>query len=74
MRIERSVLSVPGSNWKMIQKGVASEADVALLDLLDAECASLGDNTIHKELSRSTTLMAWGNIERSNLGTVTCSY
>ena len=36
MKIERSVLSVPGSNWKMIQKGVASEADVALLDLEDA--------------------------------------
>jgi citrate lyase beta subunit len=36
MQVERSVLSVPGSNWKMIQKGVASEADVALLDLEDA--------------------------------------
>ena len=36
MRTERSVLTVPGSNWKMIEKGVASEADVALLDLEDA--------------------------------------
>lgn len=36
MKIERSVLSVPGSNWKMIQKGVDSKADVALLDLEDA--------------------------------------
>jgi citrate lyase beta subunit len=36
MKIERSVLSVPGSNWKMIQKGVASDADVVLLDLEDA--------------------------------------
>lgn len=36
MRIQRSVLSVPGSNWKMIQKGAASDADVALLDLEDA--------------------------------------
>jgi citrate lyase beta subunit len=30
------VLSIPGSNWSMIQKGVASDADVALLDLEDA--------------------------------------
>jgi citrate lyase beta subunit len=36
MQIQRSVLSVPGSNWKMIQKGAASDADVALLDLEDA--------------------------------------
>jgi citrate lyase beta subunit len=36
MRIERSVLSVPGLNRKMIEKGVASDADVALLDLEDA--------------------------------------
>lgn len=36
MRIERSVLAVPGSNWSMIQKGLASEADVAILDLEDA--------------------------------------
>lgn len=36
MRIERSVLSVPGSNWSMAEKGIASDADVALLDLEDA--------------------------------------
>jgi citrate lyase beta subunit len=36
MRIERSVLSMPGSNWKMIQTGADSDADVALLDLEDA--------------------------------------
>jgi citrate lyase beta subunit len=36
MRIERSVLSMPGSNWRMIEKGVASDADVAIIDLEDA--------------------------------------
>lgn len=36
MRIERSVLSIPGSNWSMAEKGIASDADVALLDLEDA--------------------------------------
>ena len=32
----RSVLAVPGSSWKMIEKGVASSADVVFLDLEDA--------------------------------------
>lgn len=32
----RSVLSVPGSRWEMIQKALASEADAVFLDLEDA--------------------------------------
>ena len=35
-RAERSVLAVPGSSWKMIEKGVASNADIVFLDLEDA--------------------------------------
>lgn len=35
-RIERSVLAVPASSWRMIEKGVASAADVIFLDLEDA--------------------------------------
>lgn len=35
-RPERSVLAVPASNWRMIEKGVASAADVVFLDLEDA--------------------------------------
>jgi citrate lyase beta subunit len=35
-RPERSVLAVPASNWRMIEKGVASDADVVFLDLEDA--------------------------------------
>ena len=34
--MERSVLAVPGSSWKMIEKGARSEADLAFLDLEDA--------------------------------------
>jgi citrate lyase beta subunit len=35
-RPERSVLAVPASNWRMVEKGVASDADVVFLDLEDA--------------------------------------
>ena len=36
MRLERSELATPASNWRMIEKAVASAADVAFLDLEDA--------------------------------------
>lgn len=35
-RLERSVLSVPASDWRMIEKALASPADVVLLDLEDS--------------------------------------
>ena len=35
-RSERSVLATPASNWAMVQKAVASAADVVFLDLEDA--------------------------------------
>ena len=35
-RPSRSVLSIPGSNPRMIEKGIASAADIAFLDLEDA--------------------------------------
>jgi len=34
--LERSVLSVPGSNWHMIEKAVTTAADLAFIDLEDA--------------------------------------
>lgn len=34
--MERSVLSVPAANWRMIEKGAKSEADFAFLDLEDS--------------------------------------
>ncbi len=36
MRPARSILSIPGNNPRMIEKGVASAADIAFLDLEDA--------------------------------------
>ena len=36
MRRERSVLAVPASNWRMIEKAAVSAADIAFLDLEDA--------------------------------------
>jgi citrate lyase subunit beta/citryl-CoA lyase len=36
MRPSRSVLSIPGSNARMIERGLASDADAAFLDLEDA--------------------------------------
>ena len=39
-RPERSVLAVPASNWRMVEKGVASAADAVFLDLEDAVAPS----------------------------------
>jgi malyl-CoA/(S)-citramalyl-CoA lyase len=36
MRKRRSELAVPASNWKMIEKALASDADIAFLDLEDS--------------------------------------
>jgi len=36
VRLQRSVLSVPASNWHMIENAVGSPADVVLLDLEDS--------------------------------------
>ena len=36
LQLERSVLSVPGSNWHMIEKAVTTQADLAFIDLEDA--------------------------------------
>jgi citrate lyase subunit beta/citryl-CoA lyase len=41
LRLRRSELSVPGSNPKMIEKGVASGADLVFLDLEDAVAPAL---------------------------------
>ncbi|MCA9864780.1 MAG: hypothetical protein KC432_17215, partial [Thermomicrobiales bacterium] len=35
-RATRSVLATPGSNLRMIEKALASEADVVMIDLEDA--------------------------------------
>jgi citrate lyase beta subunit len=40
MRKRRSELAVPASNWKMIEKALASDADIAFLDLEDSVAPS----------------------------------
>ena len=57
--VERSVLSIPGGTWRMIEKGLASEADVAILDLEDAVAPSAkaaGRETV----IRALTSLDWG--------------
>ena len=59
VRLRRSELSVPGSNPKMIEKAIASPADLVFLDLEDAVAPAL------KESSRANVIAAlkrpdWG--------------
>jgi citrate lyase subunit beta/citryl-CoA lyase len=59
VRLRRSELSVPGSNTKMIEKALASAADLVFLDLEDAVAPAL------KESSRGNVIAAlkspnWG--------------
>ena len=42
MTLERSLLSVPASNPRMIEKAVASAADVVLIDIPDKEGMAKG--------------------------------
>ncbi|MFN3974170.1 MAG: HpcH/HpaI aldolase/citrate lyase family protein [Dehalococcoidia bacterium] len=57
IRLERSFLSVPASNWGMIQKAVASDADCIYLDLEDAVAPS------QKEGSRPLVVKALRELE-----------
>ena len=57
MRVERSELAVPASNWDMIQKAVGSAADVVFLDLED----SVAPN--EKVASRQTVIRAVNELD-----------
>ena len=46
-RLQRSELAVPGSNYKMFEKAIKSEADYIFLDLEDA--VSPNDKTLARE-------------------------
>lgn len=57
--VERSVLSIPGGTWRMIEKGLASDADLAILDLEDAvarNAKAAGRETV----IRALTALEWG--------------
>src|SRR5271170_3484596 len=57
VRLRRSELSVPGSNPKMIEKALASSADLVFLDLEDAVAPAL------KESSRANVVAALKNLD-----------
>lgn len=60
MKIARSVLSVPASNWRMIEKAISSDADGVFLDLEDAvapdQKVSARENVV-----RAVTELDWGH-------------
>jgi citrate lyase beta subunit len=55
--LERSVLSVPGSNWHMIEKAVTTAADLAFIDLEDAVAPNA------KVESRQNVIKAFQSLE-----------
>src|SRR5215216_5738023 len=57
-RRRRSELSVPASNWKMIEKALASEADVAFLDLEDS-VAPAEKSVARKNVIRAVNELDW---------------
>lgn len=56
-RLERSILLVPASNWNMIQKTAASQADAVCIDLEDA--VAVGE----KETSRANIIRAYRELD-----------
>jgi len=62
--MERSVLSIPAGNWRMIEKGVRSEADGAFLDLEDSVPTS--EKAASRQLViRAFTELDWGTKPRA---------
>lgn len=56
-RLERSVLLVPASNWNMIQKTAAAQADAVCIDLEDAVAVN------EKEASRVNVIRAYQELD-----------
>ncbi len=56
-RLERSVLLAPASNWKMLQKTAASQADAVCIDLEDAVAVD------EKEASRENIIRAYTELD-----------
>ena len=63
MRLERSELAVPASNWRMIEKAAASDADLAFLDLEDA-VAPEAKPSARQNVIRAFTELDWGTKPR----------
>lgn len=59
-RLERSVLVAPASNWKMLQKTAATQADAVCIDLEDAVAVD------EKEASRENIIRACTELDFGN--------
>jgi hypothetical protein len=59
-KLERSILLVPASNWNMIQKTAASNADAVCIDLEDAVTVD------EKEASRANVVRAYKELDFGN--------
>lgn len=59
MRLERSELAVPASNWHMIEKAVSSDADFVFLDLEDS-VAPDAKVEARGNVIRAVTQLDWG--------------
>lgn len=59
MRVSRSVMAVPASKWKMIEKGPSSGADLFFLDLEDA-VAPNEKAAARKNVVRALKELDWG--------------
>ncbi len=60
MRRNRSILSVPAGNQRMIEKAVSLPADLVLLDLEDAVMPELKVDA-RQSLIRALTQLSWGD-------------
>ncbi|MGH2535008.1 MAG: HpcH/HpaI aldolase/citrate lyase family protein [Thermomicrobiales bacterium] len=59
MQPQRSVLAVPASNWRMIEKAIGLDADVAFLDIEDA--VALGEKAVARaNVVRAFRELDWG--------------
>jgi citrate lyase beta subunit len=59
MRLERSELAVPASNWRMIEKSASSDADLAFLDLEDS-VAPAAKSQARVNVIRAFNELSWG--------------
>jgi citrate lyase subunit beta/citryl-CoA lyase len=64
MPAERSVLAVPGSNWRMIEKATRLDADLAFLDLEDAVAPGARDEA-RANVVRAFRQLDWGGTRRA---------
>jgi len=62
--MSRSLLSVPASHWRMVEKAVASAADVVMLDLEDA-VAPAAKGAARASVVRALRDLDWGSSTRA---------